>query len=200
VIERARADGSAEPAFTLSGLPFRLWTRAERRSAPPLVVTVAGPDLHAAALADYADGRQKIVLVVDGACAPAALVRLVTPGTLVMQSTDPEALESVARFEGPAVAAVVPETAAAFTHDPTAGDEPWQRMTIQRLPSPPFAPVPGMSAWQLREDVAQLAALAAAPAARPMPTAAALAAEGPDAVDRLAAWLLGQADLKETAS
>jgi hypothetical protein len=39
---------------------------AERLLAPPLVVEVERRDLHAAGLAEYLDGAQKIVLVVDG--------------------------------------------------------------------------------------------------------------------------------------
>jgi hypothetical protein len=196
VIERVRAGhDSTEPRVALADLPFRSWTRTERRYAPPIVVTVAGSDLHAGALGDYVDGRQKIVLIVEGPCPPAPLVRLVTPGALVVQTTDCAALERVARFDGPAAAAVVPESAAWFVHDPTAGTEPWQRLSIQRLPSPPFAPVPGMSAWQLREDVRQLEALVAAPTTGTIPPGAALSTQAPDAVDRLASWLLSQSDL-----
>jgi len=194
VIERVRANsGPAVPAVT--HLPFQSWSRTERRYAPPLIVTVDGTDLHAAALADYMDGGLKIVLVVQGACPQASLVRLVTPGTFVMQANDAAALERLARFDGPGIAALVPEGVACFTHDPAAGTEPWQRLSIERLPSPPFPAVPGMSAWQLREDVRQLQALAAAPANRAMPPGAP-ASDSPDAVDRLATWLLGQADLK----
>jgi hypothetical protein len=195
VIASARADNTATPTPAVVHLPFQSWNRAERRSAPPLVVTVAGSDLHAGTLGDYADGRQKIILVVDGACPPAALVRLVTPGTFVMQTTDPAALERMVHFDGPAIAAIVPDSAAAFTHDPASGTEPWQRMSIERIPTPPLAAVPGMSAWQLREDLRQLEALAAAPASRPIPPGDPAAADSPDAVNRLASWLLGQADL-----
>ncbi len=196
VIERVRAGrDSAEPRVALTDLPFRSWSRTERLYAPPLIVTVAGADLHAAVLGDYADGRQKVVLLVDGPCPPAALVRLVTPGTLVVQTTDCEVLERVARFDGPATVAIVPESAARFVHDPTAGTEPWQRLSIQRLPSPPFSRVLGMSAWLLQEDVRQLEALAAAPAGRAIPTGAPGSANAPDAVDRLASWLLSQSDL-----
>jgi hypothetical protein len=193
VIDAVRGGRGITTLEDLEELPFRSWTRAERRYAPPLVVSVAGSDLHAAVLGDYADGRQKIVLVVDGPCAPAPLARLVTPGTLVVQTNDATALEPVARCEGPAVAAIVPEGAARFVHDPALGAEPWQRLSIQHLPSPPFSAVPGISAWQLREDVRQLEALAAAPAARPIPSGAG-SADAPDAADRLTTWLLGQAD------
>jgi hypothetical protein len=112
-----------------------------------------------------------------------------------MQTSDVAALDRLARFDGPAIAAIVPESAASFTHDPAAGTEPWQRVSIERLPTHPFAPVPGMSAWQLREDLRQLEALAAAPTSRAIPSGAPASADSPDAVDRLASWLLGQADL-----
>ena len=195
VIEHVRAGrDSSEAPPTVAHLSFHSWSRSERRYAPPVVVTVAGSDLHAAVLGDYADGRAKIVLVIEGSCPPAALIRLVTPGTLVMQTSEAAAIERVAHFDGPAVAAIVPESAAAFTHDPVGGAESWQRLSIQRLPSPPFTPVPGMSAWQLREDVRQLQALAAAPASA-IPPGAAVSANAPDAVDRLASWLLSQSDL-----
>ena len=191
---RSGRDGS-DPVPLLAPLPFHEWTRAERRCAPPLLVSVAGADLHAAALGDFTDGRQKIVLMVEGTCPPAPLVRLVTPGTFVMQTSNDSALDAVASFDGPAVAAIVPESAAAFTHDPAGGAEPWQRLSIQRLPAPPFGSVPGMSMWQLREDLRQLEALAAEPTGQPIPPGAATAANAPDAVDRLTAWLLEQSDL-----
>ncbi|HLB54609.1 MAG TPA: hypothetical protein VJK71_05835, partial [Gemmatimonadales bacterium] len=47
----------------LGPLAFRDWNSAERRFAPPLVVAVDGADLHAAALADFCDGRAKLLLV-----------------------------------------------------------------------------------------------------------------------------------------
>lgn len=195
VVERVRAGQMhTEPAFAVTHLPFQSWTRAERRAAPPLVITVDGAALHAGTLGEYTDGRQKIVLIIEGACPPAALVRLVTPGTFVMQTTDVAALDRMTLFDGPAIAAIVPESAASFTHDPAAGAEPWQRLSIERMPTTPFAAVPGMSTWQLREDVRQLEALAAAPAGRAIP-AGAPAADAPDSVDRLASWLLTQADL-----
>jgi len=193
VIDRVRA-GSGSELPTVTHLPFQSWTRAERRSAPPLVVAVDGSDLHAASLAEYADGGLKIVLVVQGACPPAALVRLVTPGTFVMQTQDASTLDRLAGFDGPGIAAIMPESAACFTHDPRGGAEPWQRLSIERLPAPPFARIPGVSVWQLTEDLRQLQALAAAPEGRAMPSGAPASAGSAESVDRLAAWLLNQAD------
>lgn len=194
-VERLRGGSfSDEDEHLLTSFAFHAWTKTERRYAPPLVVQVAGADLQVGALADYLDGREKLVLVVDGPSAPAPLVRLVTPGTLVLQSHDGTGLDRLASTEGPAVAALVPETAARFLHDPTAGRESWQRLSVWHVPEAPRKAVGGFSPWQMQEDLRQLEALAAAPLAQPLPSGAAPAAAGPDAVDKLATWLLGQMD------
>lgn len=192
-VERLRSGAfTEEDEHLLESFAFHSWTKTERRYAPPLVVQVAGADLHVGALADYLDGREKIVLVVDGPSAPVPLVRLITPGTLVLQSHDGTGLDRVASAEGPAVAAMMPETAARFLHDPTAGRESWQRLSVWHVPDAPRKAVGGFSAWQMQEDIRQLEALAAAPLAQPIPPGAAPATAGPDAVDKLATWLLGQ--------
>jgi hypothetical protein len=176
-------------------LDFRAWTRSERRYAPPLVVRVDGADLQAGSLADYLDGREKLVLVVDGPCAPASLVRLVTPGTLVLQTIDGTGLDRVALAAGPAVAAMVPEGAATFLHDPATGRESWQRLSVWSVPDAPRKPIGGASVWQMKEDLRQLESLAAAPIGAPLPADVATAAHGGDAVDQLASWLLRQSGL-----
>jgi len=178
-------------AALLKPVSFRAWSKAERRIVPPLVVSVEGADLHAGALADFCDGRAKLVLVVRGPCAPAALVRLITPGTLVLQTVDGSGLQRVADCEGPAIAALVPEGAAQFLHDPTQGSEPWQRLSVNELPAAPRHRLGGVSAWQLAEDLRQLATLARTPfAIAGQGQAPAPAVGSSDAVDRLAAWLL----------
>ncbi len=111
----------AEHDSLLDAAEFRAWNKAERRFAPPLVVEVDGADLHAGALLDFADGREKIVLVVRGAMPPAPLVRCITPGTFVLQTVDGTRPRPLAAFDGPAIAALVPEGAAVFLHDPGAG-------------------------------------------------------------------------------
>ena len=81
------------------------------------------------------------------------LARCITPGTLVLQTTDGTGLDRVAAFEGPAVAAVMPEGAAVFLHDPAAGREPWQRLTVRGLGEVPRSAISGMSVWQrVRRD------------------------------------------------
>jgi hypothetical protein len=177
----------------LQGLPFRSWTRAERRYAPPLVVQVAGADLHVGGLSDYTDGRERIVLVVTGESPPAPLVRLITPGTMVMQTADAAGLEQMSAYEGPAIAALVPDGAAQFLHDPRAGREPWQRLAVWHAPAAPRHSICGISPWQMAEDLKQLAALAAAA------TPGGAGAAPVDSIDKLTSWLLGQGDLKGIA-
>jgi hypothetical protein len=192
--ERYRA---AEHDKLLDAFEFRAWNKAERRFAPPLVVALDGAELHAGALLDFADGREKIVLVVRGECAPASLVRCITPGTFVLQTVDGSGLDRVASFDGPAIAAIVPEGAAVFMHDPGAGNEPWQRLSIRHLPAAPKKPVGDQSAWQMTQDLQMLADLArtpfAVPAAGGAPASPALGAH--ETLDRLANWLVDQSGL-----
>ena len=181
---------------------FRSWNRSERRFAPPLVVLVDGAYLQASALMDFADGQEKIVLVVRGASPPAPLARCITPGTFVLQTVDGSGLDRVATFNGPAVAAIVPEGAAVFVHDPAAGRDAWQRLTVQHLPAAGKAPIGGQSAWQIGQDLRLLSDLAATPFSVP---AAGNGAAGPavgatDAADKITAWLLGQAGLLSGAA
>lgn len=176
-------------------LDYRHWTRAERLLAPPLVVEVNGSDLNVAGLAEYMDGAQKIVLVVDGAPAPAPLVRLLAPRTFVMQTTDVAALTRVAEFDGPAIAAVMPEGCAVFAHDPARGASLAQRLRVESVPQPTARAAAGGSARRQAEELAWLTELAhlgtlAEPAA---PAADAAPAVTP--ADQLAAWLLRQTDL-----
>ena len=180
----------------LDPLEFHSWSKAERRYAPPVIVSLDGADLHVGALSDYADGREKIVLVVRGAAAPAPLARCITPGTLVLQTTDGSGLDRAAAFDGPAVVAVMPDGAAVFFHDPAAGRESWQRLTVRTLGEVPKRGIGGMSAWQMTEDRTLLGDLARTPFAIPVSGGPATPAVGADdAVERVAAWLLGQSGL-----
>jgi hypothetical protein len=208
---------------------FRRWNRAERQIAPPLVIEVDGADLHAGGLAELMDGTQKIVLVVHPPAPPAALVRLITPGVLVVQTTDAADLDAVGRFAGPAVAALVPEGAARFVHHPARGPRLCDRLTIGWIPDEDaLAPIGSISVFQQHEELAMLREMAAAPvsietaptasidgksssdakasiettaAVSSDPATAAMTIPAPsgaaagDEVERLAAWLLRQADL-----
>ncbi|HEU4563762.1 MAG TPA: hypothetical protein VFS05_03895 [Gemmatimonadaceae bacterium] len=179
----------------LRAFPFRRWNRGERLIAPPLVVCVDGADLHAAALAEYLDGRQKIVFVVTEPSTPAPLVRLVTPGLFVLQTDAPAELARLAAADGPGVAALLPETAARFVHDPCGGG-----LEVTHLCAEPRAAVGGWSVRQQQEELAQLRALADAAAMAAQARARAAAegnggapAAGEGDVDAVAGWLLAQA-------
>ncbi|MGD8698826.1 MAG: hypothetical protein PVJ43_06020 [Gemmatimonadales bacterium] len=186
----------------LGPLEFEGWNTAERQIAPPLAVEIDGADLRAGELAEFLDGNLKIVLVVRGAASPAPLVRLISPSVFVVQTADETGLDRFAQYEGPAVAAIVPETAARFVHDPTAGEGPWDRLEVAYVPEEmPKKPVGGISVRQQIDELEQLKALSLcaggsdAAADREEPAAEQMISDHP--VDKLAAWLLSQADLSD---
>ena len=170
------------------------WTRAERGMSPPVIVTLNGADLWAGEVAQYLDGNQKIVLVVRPPAPPAALVRLVTPGTLVLQACGVAGLEPLAAADGPAIAALVPAGAAEFIHRPGASAA-HQRLTITTKPAGARKALEGWSIWQQQQELEQLYALAAAPVV----AQGAPAPPVTDPADRLASWLLSHADLSAAA-
>jgi hypothetical protein len=186
---RAERYDPAEHGDLLSAYPFARWGAAQRRLAPPLVVDLAGADCKAAALADLLDGGFKCVLRVRDACPAAPLARLVGPRTYVVQTDAPDALEAFGAWPGPGVAALVPEGAARFRHDPAAGTAVDSRLVIDHLPEGPMHAVGGVSAAQQQEEVEMLAAWTAVPA----PTTE--GEVGDDPAGKLAAWLLQQAPL-----
>jgi hypothetical protein len=185
----------AEDVGLIHGYPRFRWTRAERGMSPPVIVTLDGADLWAGELAQYLDGNQKIVLVVRPPAPPAALVRLITPGTLVLQSCSVAGLEPLIAVEGPAVAALMPNGAAEFIHRPGASPA-HERITISTKPSGARKGVEGWTTWQQQQELDQLYALAAAPVIaqekQPQPAS--------DPADRLASWLLSHADLSAAAT
>lgn len=177
-------------------LDFRQWTKAERALAPPLVIEVAGSDLHPAGLAEYLDGAQKVVLLVDGPAAPAPLVRLISPATFVMQTADPTRLVRLAAFDGPGIAALMPDGCATFVHDPARGESLAQRLEVGELPAPAPRAAAGGSIRQETAELAwlqELARLASQSRAAPADEATPEPAVTP--ADQLAAWLLRQTDL-----
>lgn len=185
----------------LDRFPPSLWSARERAIAPPLVVELDGSDLRPAGLADVLDGGQKIVLLVRGAAPPAALASLITPGLTVLQVDDPADLSPVSEAEGPAIGAVVPPDACLFAHlaDP-AGEA--GRLTVRHMPdSEPRRSIGGISVFQQVQGMRQLAALAGgrAPAklepGSPAGDGASAPAPAGSPADKLAAWILRQADL-----
>ena len=180
----------------LDAYPFEWWSKAEREHAPPLIITVAGADLRAGCLAEYLDVGSHIVLVIQGASAPAPLVRLVTPHTLVLQARDATDLACLTAFDGPAVAGLFEEEAALFSHDPRVGAAPWQRLTIRHRPADaPKKSIGGVSPRQQREELLQLEALSAKPALPDAPVEALVPSGTGDATERLTAWLLSESGL-----
>jgi hypothetical protein len=186
---------SAEAADLIHGVPRFRWTRAERDMSPPVIVTLYGADAWVGEVAQYLDGNQKIVLVVRPPAAPASLVRLITPGTLVLQSCSVAGLEPALKTEGPAIAALMPPGATEFIHRP--GTSPaHERITISTKPSGARKSVEGWSAWQQQQELDQLYSLAAAPVIAPEKPAQ----PASDPADRLASWLLSHADLSAAAA
>jgi len=207
----------SEHATMLDGHPFECWSRAERSVGFALVVKIAGRDMRAGGLADLLDHSFKLVLIVDGEAPPAPLVRLITPGVLVMQTVDAEELELIARFDGPGVVALMPDGTAQFRHDPAGGPTLADRMVITQLPEKKPYRLGRLSAFRQRQDLEQLEALMAvpgtstrssaptdaieAPEASPLSASPALeasvvappaVASPTDAVEKLSVWLLEQ--------
>ena len=188
----------------VEAFPFARWNRSERLLGLPLIVEVSGADVRAESLAGYLDGWVAIVLVIRGTASPVPLVRLITPGTFVMQTGDVAELHAIGAPGGPAVAAVVTDGSARFVHDPRAVSSLGPRLAISHLPAAPKEPLGGRSAWQQAEELAQLQALAAtgatwAPTLSPAATPPAVGNGGVvdvASVDRLAGWLLTTAGLE----
>jgi hypothetical protein len=179
---------------------FEWWSRAERSVAPPLVISVNGAALHASGLADLLDGRVRLVLVIRGPSSPVPLVRLVTPGTLVLQTSDLVELARIRGCDAPVVAALVGSEAASFIHDPRGGVALWQRLTItRRAPTSVTKTIGGFSPRQQADEIAQLDALAERPRLPDVTIGAASVTEAGDPAERLAAWLLAEAGLSAKA-
>jgi hypothetical protein len=189
LVRAGRTDAVDADDYAVAYSPDR-WTNAERMAAPPIVAIVNGANVHAAELSELLDGTQHLVLVVEGSCPPAALVRLVTPNTFVLQTTDGRGLDRFRDYRGPAIAAFVDDQAACFAHDPTRGAALWQRLEIWQQPAPVARRrIGGVSARQQAEEVAQLIAMAMQPAFSASKLGD-LVPAGANAVDRLTDWLL----------
>lgn len=183
----------AEHGVLLHGLPRHRWARGERSVAPPIVLTVDGADLWAGEAAQYLDGNQKLVFLVRTPAPPAALARLITPGTMVVQTSNSETLASALKHDGPTVVALMPEGAAEFVHLPDANLQLHDRLQIKSPPRGPRKALQSWSVWHQEQEWLQLQSMATAPAV----AVAGVGADGAaaDPVDRLASWLLSQAHL-----
>jgi hypothetical protein len=192
-VENARS-GVAHAAYA-DGFSPTLWNRAERTVAPPLVVELDGADLQPAGLADYLEGAQALVLLVRKPAPPAALARLITPGTLVAQDTSGDAFDALRSWGGPAVVAVLPDGAAVFRYVPA--DDGAGELTVETRPEEKAKPVGRLSAARQEGDLKLLDLLDGAVAGRVVASAATEAAKATDPTDKLAAWLLRQATIPE---
>jgi hypothetical protein len=185
----------AEHAGYFDAYLYRHWTPAQRALAPAIVIELADGSAQCTNLGEFIDGNQKVILVYGQDCPPAPLARLISPNTFVLQTTDCLGLEDFLSYEGVGVAAVVPQGAARFAHDPRRGTTLAARLVGVELPdAPSFRKRGGLSVKQQQEDFDQLQALASA-------EAPAAEAEGKastaDPVDQLAAYLLTKAHLDE---
>jgi hypothetical protein len=192
---RRRTYDPAQYQSLLDGHSFELWSAAERRFAPPLVVSADGSDLDPFALAPLIDGWVRIILVVREPSTAAPLARLVSPGAFVAQSGDTKVLERIADFDGPAVIALMNGPEARFVHDPRGGSTIWQRIEVTHMPDAPPRKLPGVrSGWQQRDDLSHLKALVQQPALAANSAEALVAPSGGsfDPAERLTSWLLDQ--------
>ena len=140
-----------------------------------------------------------------GPTTPAPLARLITPGTLVIQTADPADLERIVSVERPAVALLFDEARpeqAHFVHDPDAGSASWERLTVSQMPDEGRVGR-GRRAPTWLEEVDHLRALSAPPQGAVQRTtedgaqrADTVEGSEPTSADRLAAWLLKQTDLE----
>ena len=177
----------------LEAWPFELWTQRDRKTVPPLVVALGGADVNVASLADLIDGNSHWVLVASGEAPPARLVRLITPRTLVLQTTSVDSLSRFTTYAGPAVAALLQGDIASFLHDPEAGKAPWQRIALSSRPAaPPRKRIGVQSPAQQLDELRQLEALAERPSLSTAPIESLAPAGESDPADRLASWLLSE--------
>ena len=175
-------------AHLLDGLAYADWSQAERALAPGLVIELDGTDFTPVQIAPYLDAGMKMVFVVEGDAPAAALARLVTPGVFVQQTADEDGLEAFTDWEDTAVAALLPDGAVTFVHDPAAGETTYERFTTLDLPREiRKRAIGGISPRQQAEDLELLQALAVVPS--PSGEAAA------DPAGKLSAWLLSQTSL-----
>jgi len=178
----------AEHSNLLTSYPFVQWSRSERALAPGLVIELPGSAFTASSVVPFLDGAMKIVFVVDGDASAAALSRVISPGVFVQQETGDAPLEAFTAFKGMAVAALMPDDAVSFVHQPEAGETTYERFVSLTFPKEVRKrAIGGISAAQQAEDYALLETLSVVPT----PTGEAAS----DPAGKLSAWLLSQADL-----
>jgi hypothetical protein len=101
------------------------------------------------------------------------------------------------------VAALVPDSATRFVHDPAVGAVLHDRLTVHHAPQErPRKALGGISATQQVEELEQLTALSTHPVSAPAPPSTEPESAPAPVVpasqaDKLAAWLISQADLSD---
>jgi len=180
-------------AATLERFPYALWNSSERALAPALVVEVSGYDFKPSAIVPLLDTNMKIVFVVNGDAPAAALSRVISPCVFVQQETGDGSLEAFTAYKGIAVAALLPETAVNFVHDPSKGSTTYERFVSIAFPKEVRKrPIGGISPAQQAEDYTLLESLSVPP------EIAGKAASDP--AGKLSAWLLSQTDLSNLSA
>ncbi len=182
-----------EHAAMLERYSFSRWNKSERALAPALVIELSGADFKPALIVPFIDQHSKFVFNVDGDAPAAAMSRVISPGVFVQQETGDTALDAFSEFEGPAVAALLPSTAASFIHDPSAGETCYERFVSLQFPREvKKLAIGGISVAQQAEDYALLESLSVVP----MPKGDAAS----DPAGKLSAWLLSQSDLSGSSA
>jgi hypothetical protein len=182
-----------EHAAMLESLPFPEWNSAERALAPGLVIESSGADFTPSVIVPFLDENSKFVFNVDGDAPAAALSRVISPGVFVQQETGDSALDAFSEFDGMAVAALLPEGAVSFVHDPAAGETSFERFVSLEFPKEVRKrAIGGISIAQQAQDYALLESLSVLP----VPTGDAAS----DPAGKLSAWLLSQSDLSGSSA
>lgn len=182
-----------EHAALLEDFPFPDWSQSERVLAPPLLIELPGAEFTPASIVPFLDEASKFVFCVDGDAPAAALVRVISPDVFVQQETGDAALEAFTEFEGAAVAALLPDGAVSFVHNPSAGETTYERFVSLEFPKEVRKrAIGGISAVQQAQDYALLESLSVVP----VPSGDAAS----DPAGKLSAWLLSQADLSGSSA
>ena len=180
-------------AKTLERFPYAVWNSSERALAPALVVEVSGADFKPSAIVPLLDTNMKVVFNIRDDAPAAALSRVISPKVFVQQETGSESLDAFKAYKGIAVAALLPDTAVSFVHDPSAGSTTYERFVSITFPNEVRKrPIGGISPAQQAEDYTLLESLSVPPE---------IAGEAPtDPAGKLSAWLLSQTDLSDLSA
>lgn len=180
-------------AATLERFPFAQWNSSERALAPALVVNVSGEDFKPSSVVPLLDTNMKIIFNVSGDAPAAALSRVISPRVFVQQINGEPDLKAFADYKGIAVAALLPETAVSFVHDPSAGSTTYERFVSIAFPKEVRKrPIGGISPAQQAEDYSLLESLSVPPE---------IAGEAAsDPAGKLSAWLLSQTNLADLSA